>query len=163
MNQFAKKTILKKHNELKTVEDYNKDIETAKDDNIHKFWTGEDTAGRSTKQVLIDLRNRHQKIENQIENIFNYLENKNIEIKAKSPYGNSFYTTKNKKWNYTPNASYRISDHWNFKSRFDYNYLEGKYHDHAEIHCKTDIKTEPGEWYLGKFSKKDNIYKIIKL
>ena len=163
MNKFAKKRILKEHNELKTVEDFNKEIEKASDDNIHKFVNGEDPYGRSTKQVLIDSKKRHQKIENQIEKIFDYLDNNNIKLKAKSPYGNSFYSTKNKKWDYTPNASYRISDHWNFKSKADYNFLEGEFFDHAEIHCKTDIKTEDGEWYLGKFSKKDNLYKIIKL
>lgn len=34
-----------------------------------------------------------------------------------SPYSNSFYNTHDKSWDYTPEGSYRISDHWNFYSR----------------------------------------------
>ncbi len=46
------------------------------------------------------------------------------DIVKKSPYGHSYYNAE-KTWSYTKDGSYRLSDHWNFRSK-------------GVTHCKTD-------------------------
>jgi hypothetical protein len=38
-------------------------------------------------------------------------------VVGKSPYSDSYYSTDEKSWTHTPHGVYRISDHWNFRSR----------------------------------------------
>lgn len=66
----------------------------------------------------------------------------------KSPYGNSFYNTKGKTWEHTPEGSLRVADHWNFVSE-------------GEKHAVTDrpIKNNT-HWTIAKFSKEK--YRVIK-
>lgn len=57
-----------------------------------------------------------------------------------SPYNRtesgSYYNTADKSWDYTPDGSIRVSDHWNFPSR-------------GNIHCKTDV---PDSKLIGKWA-----------
>jgi len=41
------------------------------------------------------------------------------EVIQKSPYSNSFYSSTEIFWSSKPEGSYRVSDHWNFKSNYD--------------------------------------------
>jgi hypothetical protein len=45
--------------------------------------------------------------------------------RKKSPYSRSFYSCRSKRWDFTPDACERISDHWNFRSK-------------RQRHCVTD-------------------------
>lgn len=71
-----------------------------------------------------------------------------FEVLNGSPYSNSFYNSDDIDWNYKPEGSIRISDHWNFKS-------------YGNKHCQlenTDEYTEKlmmCEYHNGK-------YRIIK-
>jgi len=67
---------------------------------------------------------------------------------SKSPYSNSFYNTNEKSWDYTPEGSFRISDHWNFTS------------DDNKIHCKTNVEVKPNTWTLAQYS--NGVYVVIK-
>ena len=63
---------------------------------------------------------------------------------SQSPYGESFYSSKNIDWGYKPEGSLRVSDHWNFGQ-------DGK-------HCPT---AEPVDgWAVCKFENgKDHLIK----
>ena len=67
----------------------------------------------------------------------------------KSPYSASFYNTYGIDWNYKPEGSLRISDHWNFESQ-------------GETHCKLDTTNEylSGIWILARYE--NGVYKEIK-
>lgn len=73
-----------------------------------------------------------------------------------SPYNRidsgSFYDCEDKTWDYTPDGSIRVSDHWNFYSR-------GKYH------CLTDICNDRliGKWAVGKYNAETGLYHIISI
>ncbi|MGB3452973.1 MAG: hypothetical protein WBA59_04005 [Moheibacter sp.] len=73
-----------------------------------------------------------------------------------SPYNRidsgSFYDCTDKSWDYTPDGSIRVSDHWNFYSR-------GKYH------CLTDICNDRliGKWAVGKYNAETGLYHIISI
>ena len=71
------------------------------------------------------------------------------DIKVKSPYSNSFYNAEGITWDYKPDNSLRVSDHWNF-------YCRGK------IHCKTDNPEFKNGWALGKYNGETKTYNIIK-
>lgn len=77
-------------------------------------------------------------------------------VKSSSPYNRygsgSFYTEEGKTWDFTPEGTIRISDHWNF-------YSQGK------DHCKTDIDNELliGKWAVGKWDSILQIYQIISI
>lgn len=59
--------------------------------------------------------------------ILNYIKDWNII--SKSPYSNSYYNSDDIDWDYKPEGSLRLSDHWNFESN-------------GEIHCKLDNTKE---------------------
>lgn len=66
-----------------------------------------------------------------------------------SPYSLSLYNTGDKGWDYTPEGSLRVSDHWNFKDS------EGR------LHCPT--RGQPhrrGHWALARYE--DGAYVILK-
>lgn len=71
------------------------------------------------------------------------LENKTKDW-SQSPYSLSFYSSKNIDWNYKPEGSLRVSDHWNFG-------------DNGE-HCPTEESVNG--WAVGVY--KNGIYHIIK-
>lgn len=64
----------------------------------------------------------------------------------------SFYSKEGKSWNYTPEGTIRVSDHWNFYSR-------------GEVHCTTDVPAEKliGKWAVGQYNTETGIYNIIAL
>ena len=51
----------------------------------------------------------------------------------KSPYSNSFYNSNDIDWNYKPEGSIRISDHWSFES-------------YGNIHCVIDFENGEDEY-----------------
>ncbi|MGL4570432.1 MAG: hypothetical protein ACRCVJ_05160 [Clostridium sp.] len=67
----------------------------------------------------------------------------------KSPYSESYYNTDEIDWNYKPEGSLRISDHWNFMS-------------HGEKHCMLDYTEEKvdNNWILAKYI--NGKYHVIK-
>lgn len=67
---------------------------------------------------------------------------------SKSPYSNSFYNTNEKSWDFTPEGSFRISDHWNFKS------------DDNKIHCKTNVEVKSNTWTLAQYI--NGVYVVVK-
>ena len=69
-------------------------------------------------------------------------------IVSQSPYSYSFYNSDFIDWNYKPDKSLRISNHWNFVSE-------------GEIHCATDCGTKNG-WYVGKYNAKTKKYKLLR-
>lgn len=73
----------------------------------------------------------------------------NWNIISKSPYSNSFYNTDDITWDYKPEGSLRLSDHWNF-------YTNG------EQHCKLNITDEyiAGIWILAEY--KNGVYNVIQ-
>ncbi len=74
---------------------------------------------------------------------------KSWEVIVKSPYGNSFYNSKDISWTNKPDGSFRVSDHWNFVAR-------------DSKHC---ITTNPVKntthVSLGQYDKKNRRYKIL--
>lgn len=66
---------------------------------------------------------------------------------TKSPYSNSYYNSKDIDWNYKPEGSLRVSDHWNFESA-------------DQLHCQTNNSEFKKGWALGQY--KNGQYKIIK-
>jgi len=71
---------------------------------------------------------------------------KKYKLVQKSPYSQSYYTDGKITWDYKPEGSLRLSDHWNF-------YSEGK------IHCKTLCGTTKG-WYVGRYE--NGYYTLIE-
>jgi len=72
---------------------------------------------------------------------------------AGSPYSYSFYSSKKKRWNFTPIGCKRISNHWNFSSK--------KTARQKVVHCKTDIPVRNHTyWTLAVFER--GIWKVIK-
>lgn len=65
----------------------------------------------------------------------------------KSPYSDSFYNAV-VGWNFKPDGSYRIADHWNFTSR-------------GKKHCETVTPIE-NVWALGRYDASVGKYHIIK-
>lgn len=60
----------------------------------------------------------------------------------KSPYSRSFYSSKKKRWDFTPEGCKRISNHWNFRSR----------RDPMTVHCITDIDVRnSSHWTLATY------------
>lgn len=66
----------------------------------------------------------------------------------KSPYGYSFYNAI-VNWNFKPDGSLRISDHWNFESN-------------GKIHCQTTTEIKDGVWGLGLYDASQGRYRILK-
>lgn len=70
----------------------------------------------------------------------------------KSPYSRSFYSSKEKRWDFTPEDCRRISDHWNFQSERSRN--------PQEIHCCTDRNVQNGShWTLAIYT--EGIWRVI--
>ena len=92
---------------------------------------------------------------------YNFVESKEIPEAVKndvlnfkkinrSPYSNSFYDTDNITWDYKPEGSIRISDHWNFQSSIG-----------NKVHCKlkgVDKYTEG--WKMARYENGE--YIVIK-
>ena len=73
------------------------------------------------------------------------------EVIVKSPYGESFYNSKDIDWTHKPDGSFRVSDHWNFKSAGD-----------DFIHCKTDKPVKNNEYVsLAQYDRSKGVYKIL--
>ncbi len=71
-------------------------------------------------------------------------------VRSKSPYSNSFYNSKEITWDYKPDRSLRVSDHWNFWSR-------------GKQHCVTDRPVENGtKWVLAEYHAEDGKYHVLK-
>lgn len=70
-----------------------------------------------------------------------------VESWSKSPYSNSFYNSKEISWEYKPEGSLRLSDHWNFWSR-------------EAVHCVTDDPEFTDGWAVGEYH--NGKYQIIK-
>lgn len=66
---------------------------------------------------------------------------------SKSPYSDSFYSSKDIDWGHKPEGSYRISNHWSFISR-------------GEKHCIIEDETLKNKLLLCKYE--NGVYKIIK-
>lgn len=82
------------------------------------------------KEMLNNYNNDDQYYFAEIVRIADYYNNDNIlnllnswEDISFSPYSHSCYNSKNIDWDYKPENSLRLSDHWNFESN-------------GEIHCK---------------------------
>ena len=74
---------------------------------------------------------------------------KDWDVIVKSPYGLSFYSSKEVSWANKPDISFRVSDHWNFEAR-------------GSVHCKTDIPVKnTSHISLGQYDKSSNKYKIL--
>ena len=68
---------------------------------------------------------------------------------SQSPYGDSYYSSKNISWGHKPEGSLRVSDHWNFEDEYGYK------------HCETtDGKLGQG-WAVGKYV--NGKYKIMEV
>lgn len=79
---------------------------------------------------------------------------KKWDVKAKSPYGASFYDTTKKTWTNTPEDSSRIADHWNFTTQGN----------SRKIHCQTDITIPNNTCYtLAKYDKGKDRYIVDKV
>ena len=63
---------------------------------------------------------------------------------TKSPYSNSYYSSSEKSWDYTPVGCLRASDHWTFRSR--------KSPDPKKVHCPLDRKITDGSWVLARWN-----------
>ncbi|MBS4462209.1 hypothetical protein JXA27_06510 [Aerococcaceae bacterium zg-B36] len=74
------------------------------------------------------------------------LENRTDEW-SQSPYSKSFYSSQDIDWDYKPEGSLRVSDHWNFG-------VNGE-------HCPTHDKTFKNGWAVGRFE--NGAYNIIKV
>ena len=71
---------------------------------------------------------------------------------SKSPFSHSYYDITNKGWDDDGHDKFhRISDHWNFKTRFD-----------DRVHCKTSETVNAGWWTLAVYDLKTKSYKIIE-
>jgi hypothetical protein len=70
-----------------------------------------------------------------------------VEIR-KSPWSDSFYNAA-VGWGHKPDGSYRISDHWNFKTR-------------GKIHCQTTKPIDDNVWALAQFDASVGMYRILK-
>lgn len=71
------------------------------------------------------------------------------EVIVKSPYSNTFYNSTEIGWNYKPDGSFRVSDHWNFETR-------------GNKHCLTESPvTNTTHVSLGKYDRKEGKYKIL--
>ena len=102
---------------------------------------------RYTKKYekLLDIYERIYKEEQRDEIFKTLLTFKEIH---KSPYSNSFYDSKDIDWDFKPENSLRLSDHWNFYSC-------------GEKHCCLDNTEEyTHKWLLCQY--KNGVYHIIK-
>ena len=69
---------------------------------------------------------------------------------SKSPYSDSFYNSDDIDWDYKPDKSLRISDHWNFISR-------------DKKHCKLDSKSDYcNDWLLCQYDSATDTYHILQ-
>ena len=73
----------------------------------------------------------------------------------KSPYSNSFYSSIKIKRGFKPDGVYRVSDHWNYISKYD-----------GEIHSQTygtviESKGDKKIISLGIYNESDNKYQIL--
>ena len=81
-------------------------------------------------------------------------EMKKWDVIYKSPYGSSFYNTTDIDWNYKPDGSLRVSNHWNFST--NRTKLTGR------LHCKTNKKVVNNLKYtLAKYRLKNDKYDVL--
>lgn len=78
-------------------------------------------------------------------------EMKNWEVIYKSPLSDSFYSSTDIGFSHKPDGSFRVSDHWNFKTKHS-----------DKIHCKTyDSVKNTSHISLAVWNEEDKMYKII--
>lgn len=81
-------------------------------------------------------------------------EMKKWDVIYKSPYGSSFYNTTEIDWNYKPDGSLRVSNHWNFstnRTKFT-----------GRIHCKTNKRISNNVIFaLAKYNSSIDTYRIL--
>jgi hypothetical protein len=69
----------------------------------------------------------------------------------KSPFSNSFYSSMDVDWSHKPDKSYRVSNHWNFKTNRGNN-----------IHCQTDAPvSNDSHISLGQWDQDSKKYHIL--
>ena len=66
-----------------------------------------------------------------------------------SPYGDSWYSSKDIDWHYKPEGSLRVSDHWNFTDRY------------GITHCETTGGQLSQGWAVGRYT--DGKYEILEV
>ena len=70
------------------------------------------------------------------------------DLVQKSPYSESYYSDGEIDWNYKPEGSYRLSDHWNFESQ-------------GQKHCILDYTEDyTQEWLLCQY--RNGVYHLIE-
>lgn len=71
----------------------------------------------------------------------------------KSPWSHSYYSDK-VGWQYKPHLSYRLANHWNFKTRTG---------DKNIIHCETtsDVGEDNINWTIGQYDENIGKYNVI--
>lgn len=72
-------------------------------------------------------------------------------VSSKSPYSYSYYSADDIGWDYKPDKSYRVSDHWNFTCR------KNKKHCQTTEDCPNNT-----HWSLGIFDASLGKYIILK-
>lgn len=96
-------------------------------------------------------KNYHNYLNINVISILNELND--FEKLRKSPYSSSFYNSSDIDWDYKPEGSLRLSDHWNFRtSRNDY----------QDCHCQLKETTAQiyNSWMLCKY--KNGKYEVLK-
>lgn len=69
----------------------------------------------------------------------------------KSPFSNSFYSDTNISYTFKPDKSFRVSDHWNFKTSHD-----------SSLHCRTKTPVINNSYIsLGQLDNKSRQYEIL--
>ena len=82
----------------------------------------------------------------------------------KSPYSNSFYSSKDIFWGSKPEGSYRVSDHWNFISNYDTTIK----HCATSNHVPNNSHISIGQFHNGKYDiilsepTKENTERLLK-
>lgn len=83
---------------------------------------------------------------NIVDSIFEIV--KDWEVLNKSPYSKSYYNSNDIEWDYKPEGSLRISNHWNFESQ-------------GQLHCRLNSTSEyTQKWLLCEY--KEGEYNILK-
>ncbi len=68
--------------------------------------------------------------------------------RKKSPFSRSFYSSRAKRWDFTPDGCARISDHWNFHSR-------------RQLHCVTDQPVPNGtHWTHAIYNAQSRVWQV---
>gem|GEM_PF-3605181 len=75
---------------------------------------------------------------------------------SKSPFSRSFYSCREKRWDFTPEGCERVSDHWNFRSRRHRCPPGG-----GSVHCRTDRPVPNGtHWTHAVYESSGKIWRV---